>query len=170
MIYLLDANVLITAHNTYYPIDNVPEFWEWLFHQAGSGTIKLPSEVFEEIKEGSGDPEKDKLFGWCAGKEIKKTLTLDEKADMTYVQKCLADGYAKDLNDVELDAIGRDPFLIAAAMRSVQDRVVVTNEVSKPKAVRQNRKIPDVCDVFKVTCITPFQMLKTLDFKTNWKK
>ena len=27
MLYLLDANVLITAHNLYYPIDAVPEFW-----------------------------------------------------------------------------------------------------------------------------------------------
>lgn len=30
MLYLLDANELITAHNLYYPIDVVPEFWEWL--------------------------------------------------------------------------------------------------------------------------------------------
>ena len=27
MLYLLDANVLITAHNLYYPIDSVPEFF-----------------------------------------------------------------------------------------------------------------------------------------------
>jgi Domain of unknown function (DUF4411) len=30
MLYLLDANVLITARNRYYPIDTVPEFWSWL--------------------------------------------------------------------------------------------------------------------------------------------
>ena len=30
MLYLLDANVLITANNLYYPIDSVPEYWEWL--------------------------------------------------------------------------------------------------------------------------------------------
>jgi len=27
MLYLLDANVVITAHNTYYGLDAVPEFW-----------------------------------------------------------------------------------------------------------------------------------------------
>ena len=27
MLYLLDANVLITANLTYYPLDQVPEFW-----------------------------------------------------------------------------------------------------------------------------------------------
>ena len=37
MLHLLDANVLITAHNQYYPIDQVPEFWGWLQHQAASG-------------------------------------------------------------------------------------------------------------------------------------
>ncbi|WP_410001046.1 DUF4411 family protein [Rhizobium leguminosarum] len=26
--HLLDANVLITAHNLYYPIQRVPEFWD----------------------------------------------------------------------------------------------------------------------------------------------
>jgi Domain of unknown function (DUF4411) len=30
MLYLPDASVLITAHNLYYPIDRVPEYWEWL--------------------------------------------------------------------------------------------------------------------------------------------
>lgn len=30
MLYLLDANVLIAAKNSYYAFDRVPEFWEWL--------------------------------------------------------------------------------------------------------------------------------------------
>jgi hypothetical protein len=42
MLYLLDANVLITANNTYYPIDQVPEFWSWLQYQAASGYVKVP--------------------------------------------------------------------------------------------------------------------------------
>ena len=33
MLYLLDANILITAANTYYGISRVPEFWSWLQHQ-----------------------------------------------------------------------------------------------------------------------------------------
>ena len=35
MLYLLDASVLITAYNSYYPIDRVPEYWEWLVHMGG---------------------------------------------------------------------------------------------------------------------------------------
>lgn len=30
MLYLLDANVLITANNSYYEIGRVDEFWDWL--------------------------------------------------------------------------------------------------------------------------------------------
>ena len=46
MLYLLDANVIITAHNTYYPIDRVPEFWEWLQHRGQSDQVKIPIEEF----------------------------------------------------------------------------------------------------------------------------
>ena len=64
MLYLIDANVLITAHNLYYPVDAVSEFWGWLAYQAQNGAIKMPLEVFEEVKDGSTDEEKDLLYGW----------------------------------------------------------------------------------------------------------
>ena len=49
MVYLFDANVLITAHKSYYPIDQVPEFWSWLQYQGKIGQIKLPLEIMEEV-------------------------------------------------------------------------------------------------------------------------
>ncbi|MGA7218513.1 MAG: DUF4411 family protein, partial [Candidatus Sulfotelmatobacter sp.] len=52
MLYLLDANILITAANTYYSISRVPEFWSWLQHQGASGQIKIPLEMYEEVLEG----------------------------------------------------------------------------------------------------------------------
>jgi hypothetical protein len=33
-LYLLDANVLIPAHEDYYTIDRIPHFWEWLLEMA----------------------------------------------------------------------------------------------------------------------------------------
>ena len=30
MQYLLDANVLITANSSYYEIDRIPHFWDWI--------------------------------------------------------------------------------------------------------------------------------------------
>ena len=55
MVYLFDANVLITASNTYYPIDQIPEFWAWIGYQASIGNIKLPIEIIEEVLEGGND-------------------------------------------------------------------------------------------------------------------
>jgi hypothetical protein len=58
MLYLLDANVLITAHNLCYPIDGVPEFWAWLVHKGGGGDLKMPLESYEDVKDGSTDRKK----------------------------------------------------------------------------------------------------------------
>ena len=41
MLYLLDANVLIDANRDYYPLDRVPEFWDWLVHVGKSGSVKM---------------------------------------------------------------------------------------------------------------------------------
>ena len=39
MKHLLDANVFITAKNSYYAFDIVPVFWEWLEAEAGNGSL-----------------------------------------------------------------------------------------------------------------------------------
>jgi hypothetical protein len=52
VLFLFDANVLITAGNTYYPIDQIPEFWSWIEYQGSIGNIKLPLEIIEEILAG----------------------------------------------------------------------------------------------------------------------
>jgi hypothetical protein len=67
VLYLFDANVLITAGNTYYPIDQVPEFWEWLHYQGMAGNIKLPLEIMEGILAGKKDD--DPLLVWIKDRE-----------------------------------------------------------------------------------------------------
>ena len=166
MLYLLDANVLITANNTYYPIDTVPEYWEWVGHQATARALKIPVEIYEEIKDGGPD---DLLFAWASTSEVKAALILEELVDKAHVARCTSVGYAADLTDDELLQIGRDPFLIAYAMASPKDRCVVTHEASAPSKQRQNRRIPDVCLTMGVKSCTPFEMLKALGFKTGWK-
>ena len=92
MLYLLDANVLITAHNLYYPIDGVPEFWEWIVHHAELGSLKIPLENFEEIKDGSKDGQKDLLFGWIRQAEVRSALVLDEQVDGRLVAAVIDEG------------------------------------------------------------------------------
>jgi hypothetical protein len=165
-LHLFDANVLITASNMYYPLDGVPEFWEWIDHQARNGRIKLPVEVLEEVLAGSR--KEDPLLDWMTAH--KDVLRLKEKVDPSLVNLVVTEGYAPDLTDDELIEIGQDPFLIAYAIANTPERCVVTVEVSSPSKKRQNRKIPDVCNHFGVNCQNPFQVYRSLGFSTAWKK
>jgi hypothetical protein len=167
--FLLDANVLITAHNAYYNIEQVPEFWEWLKHMGETNQLKMPLEIYEEIKDGGTDEEKDALYAWIANDDNKAAILLDEAADPAVVQQVIEQGYAADLTDDELEEIGRDPFLVAYGLANAANRCVVTTEVSKPSRQRQNRKLPDVCGTFGVKCCDTFALTKQLTFKTGWK-
>jgi len=170
MLYLLDASVLITANNSYYPVDSVPEFWEWLLHMGKEGHIKIPLENFEEIKEGPNNKERDMLYGWIQNMDVTSGILFNESVDDTLVQGAIIKGYAPDLTDTEVEQLGRDPFLVAYAMVAPTERVVVTSEVSKPSKIRQNRHLPDVCTSLGITCRDPFYLNRALGFKTNWNK
>ena len=167
MLYLLDANVLITANNLYYPVEAVPEFWAWLVHQGAVNAVKMPVETFEEVKDGSKDAAQDLLFKWI--QDNKEGLLFDEAANADLVRIVVEEGYAPDLTDDEIEQIGRDPFLIAYALSSPSDRCVVTTEVSSVRKRRQNRRVPDVCASLGVTCCDTFAMLRALRFSTNWQ-
>lgn len=170
MLYLLDANVLITAHNSYYPIGRVPEFWDWLLHQAEQARVAMPLEILEEVRDGTGDPEKDLLFGWLHRAEVRNALLLKEEVSPEAVQHVVDNGYASDLNDVEFERVGRDPFLVAYALVAPNERCVVTNETSNPNRQRANRKIPDVCRALGTTSCNTFALVRTLDFTTGWRR
>ena len=111
MLYLLDANVLITANSSYYPLDQIPEFWSWMHHQTTSNRVKIPREIMEEIKAGRKDD--DPLLDWICTAEIEAALLLDEAVEVALVQQVVSAGYAPNLSDDEIEKIGRDPFLIA---------------------------------------------------------
>lgn len=161
MLYLLDANVLIRAHEDYYGIDQVPQFWDWLLKVATDGVVKMPFEIHDEIAVSSG-----MLKDWITAAEVKQVLILDEEVNQDLVDQVLTQGYAPDLNDSEIEKVGRDPFLIAYALAQA-DRVVVTKEVSKPSKLRANRKVPDVCNDVGVKSMKDFDFFKVAGFSTR---
>lgn len=168
MLYLLDANVLITANSTYYPLDQIPEFWRWVHHHAASGRLKIPREIMDEIKAGRKD--QDLLLDWICSDGVEDSLLLDENVEAALVQYVVSTGYAPDLRDDEIEKIGRDPFLIAYALADPTDRTVVTIEVSRSSAQRANRRVPDVCQTVGVLSCGPFALNKALGFKTGWER
>ena len=66
MLYLLDADTLIRADSTYYPLKRFPIFWTWLIYSSNRGQIKLPQEQYDEVVVGRGE-----LVEWLRVKEIK---------------------------------------------------------------------------------------------------
>jgi hypothetical protein len=158
-LYLIDANVLIRAHGDYYPIDRIKPFWEWLLGQAEAARVQMPREIYDEVAKSP-----DLLGQWLRRPDVKKAIILPDVTNGATVADVIAQGYAPDLNDVELEKIGRDAFLVAAAMGGV-GRVVVTRERSSPKKQGANRKVPDVCTTMGVTWIDDFELWRVLDFR-----
>jgi hypothetical protein len=165
-LYLLDANVLIDAHNKYYAADMVPEFWDWLLHCAVNGTIAMPLETFEEVR-GGADARRDLLNEWVCREDVEEALVLKEEVDLDAVATVIST-YAPDLNDNEIEQVGRDPFLIAYGLLDHNGRCIVSNEVSKPSKQRANKKVPDICRELSVPCCDTFAMLRRLGFRTGW--
>ena len=166
MLYLLDANVLIDADRDYYPIDRVPEFWDWLLTQATQGKALMPVETYEEVVlPRSSNP--GLLENWLTGN--RNQMVFDETVAPALVAKVTEVGYANDLTDEEVEKIGRDPFLIAYALEDPSNRVVVTTEHSRPSRRRANRHVPDVCRDFGIRPINTFDFIRELNFRTDWR-
>ena len=164
MLYLLDANVLIDANRDYYPLDRVPQFWDWLAAMGRLGRVKVPVEIYEEIV--LPRPHKqDLLVDWLTTN--KDTLVLPCQVVPHLVATVTDLSYAQDLTDDEIEKIGRDPFLVAYAVGRTSERCIVTTEHSKPSRKRANRKLPDVCGDFNIRCIDTFRMTRELNFRTN---
>lgn len=169
MLYLLDANTLIDAKRDYYPIERVPEFWEWLVFCGNKGDIKIPIEVYEEFSDTKDkDGLKDELALWSEQDDVKNALLLEEEAEQDLVARITYGGYVANPTDDELLKIGRDPFLLSYALNDLEGRCVVSTEVSKPSKIGANRKVPDVCKYFNIRCINNFQMFRELNFSTGW--
>lgn len=172
MLYLLDANTLIDAKRDYYPISRVPEFWDWLVFQGENETIKIPVEVYEEFSDTKDkNGQKDELAAWSEQAEVKGALLFEEEAEPDLVARITYGGYVANPTDDELVRIGRDPFLLSYALKDIENRCIVTTEVSKPSRRGANRHVPDVCDDFDILCVPNFKMLNELRFstdKTQW--
>jgi Domain of unknown function (DUF4411) len=165
VLYLLDADTLIRADNTYYPMNRFPVFWDWLLYNGSIETLKIPQEQYDEVIAGRGE-----LVDWLKARETKESILLPGVVDSGLLTRVIKEGYAENLDEAEQLAVGQDPFLIAYALVAAADRTVVSFEVSAPAKQRANRKVPDVCAGFGIRCITLFELIRVLDFSTNWTR
>lgn len=172
MLYLLDTSVLIDAKNKYYPLERIPQFWNWLVHQSLAGRVKLPPQVIGEIL-GPVDTDEepvDPLAEWV--KSNRTVLELTEEVSSDSLTRTYESGYdttPEDLTTVDPLSEPADPFLIAFALTRPDKRRVVTMEnmqfvgTTLPKPM--NRRIPLVCELLGVRCINTFTLIRELDFR-----
>lgn len=155
--YLLDANVLITAHRTYYGFDLCPGFWTAIIEGFNHRRLFSTVRVRNELLDGA-----DVLATWVTEKLPEKKIIDDSSSDvvqaftpmMTWVvgRKFEPAAQAKF-------ASAADGWLIAAA-KSKGFRLV-THETRKPDA-KSVVPMPNVCDQFGVSYCNTFTMLRSL--------
>lgn len=163
MLYLLDADTLITGDRNAYPVSRFPILWDWLRHQGEIGRVKISQEQYEEVTVGRGE-----VVEWLRVDATKQALLLAEEPDPILVADTTLLGYG-ELDEDGIELVGRDPFLISYGRVDPGNRTIVSFEVSKPGKRGANRKVPDVCRDLGVPCCNFFQMIKTLDFTTAWR-
>ena len=165
MLYLLDSNVLITANDTYYELDRIRPFWDWIHAEAKRNVVKMPQEILEEITPASED-----FRLWLAANLAD--LSIYEAVEPSLVESVLLHGYEfaqSDLDDIATVEHNKDAILIAYALAEKNNRCVVTLEGiqspngSLPKP--QKRKIPLVCHKLGITCLDTFDLIRELDFR-----
>jgi hypothetical protein len=165
MLYLLDSNVLITANDTYYELERIRPFWDWICAEAKRNVVKIPQEMWDEITPASED-----FLLWLSANQVD--LAIDEVQSPSLVESVLLNGYGfnqSDLDDIATIEQTNDAILIAYALADRSNRCVVTLEgVQSPDAhlpKPENRKIPLVCHRLGVTCINTFDLIRQLDFR-----
>jgi len=160
MRYWLDADVIINAHNTHYPIGIANKFWLWMDRVVAEGVIVSPKRVFDEvIKNRKAD---DSLLIWMHrhkldGLSIKPTPEVDgivtEIGDWVFSNPQYPNHQRLEFSK------GADAWLIAAAEHD--KGTVVTNESDKfPNS--QRVRIPDVCHHFGVRRLTMDQLIREI--------
>ena len=159
--FWMDANSFITPHRTAYRFDMVPQFWDFLKQKAEEGVIASPDFVLGELC-GSDPKKEDALEKWA--KPLKGIMFLDADEFVQASYKQIADyvngNYKPQWIAKFLD--GADPWVIAYA--KAHGGKIVTFET--PASLSQKPKIPDVAGHFNVKCITIWDMLSELKWKT----
>lgn len=160
--YLLDANVLIEAHQRYYAFDIAPSFWQNLNKLAEEEKILSIDRIREEISNGNKD---DPLDTW-ANSEFDKWFasTNDVKVFASYGK--IIDWVSKQsqYNEYAKSEFANvaDSWLLAYAFS--YNHTIVTHEAYSPHS-KKRVLIPNVCVAFGIPYIDTFGMLRKLNSK-----
>lgn len=164
--HVLDANVFIEAHQTYYAFDICPAFWVALVRQHNARRVcsidKVKAElgaVNDQLSKWVKNKTPDTFFKGTADKKVSDAFT----EMVNWVQ-----------NEQQFTPQAKAEFASVAdgwivAYGKVNGLVVVTHEVYAPDK-KSKVKIPNVCIEFDVKYCNTFEMLRNLKEQFVLKK
>ena len=162
-LFVLDANVFITAYRSYYAFDLCPGFWDCLLHYFNEGRILSIDRVRDELVGNV-----DELSNWV--KDLPEGLfvpSLQEPVTDAY-REVISWVYANDQFSGQAKdefSRGADGWLIAYGI--AHDHRLVTLEAYQQN-VRRRVPIPNVCERFGIEHVDTFGMLRELDARFGW--
>ena len=163
-LYLLDANVYITAHRLYYAFDLCSGFWDCLIRFSNSGRTLSIDRVRGELHE-----QDDALSRWvdadCPAGMFVNSL---ESAVTDSYREVIRWVYANRQFTIQAKnefSRGADGWL--AAYARTHDMILVTLERYAPEA-RSKVPLPNVCRQFGVPYVDTFEMLRELGVRFDW--
>ena len=164
--YVLDANVLITASQTYYHFDVCPGFWKALITAHESGRVVSIDKVRDEVT-----PKNDELKEWAT---VAVPGTFFKKTDDIAVFRTFGDMQTGVLSQPQFTPTAKTEFATVAdgwvmAYAKANDLIVVTHEEFAADA-KKKVPMPNVCVEFGVDYVNTFEMLRDLRVKFGLKR
>ncbi|WP_431769190.1 DUF4411 family protein, partial [Xanthomonas campestris] len=151
LVYSIDSSSLIHAWNRAYRPKNFPTFWENLEDLIAKGRLKASMEVLEELKKKDDD-----VYAWVKERKDLLFVDIDEPVQDAVVYLM---GKHERLVDTVRGKSGGDPFVIALALASDPQMVVVTEEDAGKV------RIPDVCRAEGLECVRLADFIEQEDWK-----
>lgn len=149
--YVIDTCSLIQMRRVY-PKDIFPGAWEKLTDLSSKGILISAEDVLEELKVFD-----DEILEWAFG-QSDMFVPLDHPIQQ--IATTILNSHPT-LIDLKMNKSSGDPFLIATAIH--KKCVLVTEE--KPTNSTKKTKIPNVCEVFGVECISLVSMFRNEGLK-----
>ncbi|MCR6547000.1 DUF4411 family protein [Dehalobacterium formicoaceticum] len=158
--YFIDANILITAHRSYYPFDIAPGFWDQFIEKASSKVIFI-EKVSDEILRGE-----DQLSDWY--QENSANFILMKIPDTNVINS-----YSRIINsinsNIQYKQSAKDEFATLADSWLCAYGLAYKHPVLTLEKYQANSKkrilIPNICREFKIECIDLFQFMRETKFK-----
>jgi hypothetical protein len=160
-IYIVDSNFFIQAHRDTYPLDVAFSFWNKVRRLAIEGKIISIDKVRDEIYD-----KNDALEIWCKS-NLPEDFFKDTAAIINEYQRVVAwaasrsSHYSQNAINEFLDAAEADAFIVAYALREINSRIIVTQEVSRPE-MKNKIKIPEPCNFFRIRYIRAMDMFREI--------